>query len=129
MRWKLVIALGLVVGGAVLGVSSFRRAVTPYVGFAEARRADGLVQVSGTIVERDTIGGADVERGLAFRLRDRQGEVMTVVYRGVIPAGFTRTTMIVAIGRCRDGRFEAQRLLVKCPSKYQPAPERAPAGS
>ena len=53
MRWKVVVALALVAGGVALGVSSFRRSVTPYVGFAEARRTDGLVQVNGTIVERD----------------------------------------------------------------------------
>ncbi len=128
MRWKYWIALALVVGGAALGVSSFRRTVTPYVGFAEARRSGGLVQVSGTIVDRDTTGAPGGGGSLAFRLRDRQGEVMPVVYRGVVPAGFARTTLVVAIGRCRAERFEAERLLVKCPSKYQPEPARTPAG-
>jgi cytochrome c-type biogenesis protein CcmE len=120
MRWKVVVALALVAGGAALGVSSFRRSVTPYVGFAEARRTGGLVQVNGTIVGRDASPAG--ERVLAFRLRDRQGEVMPVVYRGVVPANFAQTTMVVAVGRCHDGRFEARRLLVKCPSRYQPAP-------
>lgn len=119
MRWKVVVALLLVAGGVALGVSSFRRSVTPYVGFAEARRGGGLVQVNGTIVARDPAGGAG-EPVLSFRMRDRQGEVMPVVYRGAVPPNFAQTTMLVAVGRCRDGRFEAERLLVKCPSKYQP---------
>lgn len=128
MRWKVVVALALVAGGVALGVSSFRRSVTPYVGFAEARRGGGLVQVNGTIVERDPADAAG-EPVLSFRLRDRQGEVMPVVYRGVVPPNFAQTTMLVAVGRCRDGRFEAEQLLVKCPSKYQPDAARPPAGS
>ena len=128
MRWKVVVALALVAGGVALGVSSFRRSVTPYVGFAEARRGGGLVQVNGTIVERDPADAAG-EPVLSFRLRDRQGEVMPVVYRGVVPPNFAQTTMLVAVGRCRDGRFEAEQLLVKCPSKYQPEAARPPAGS
>jgi cytochrome c-type biogenesis protein CcmE len=128
MRWKVVVALALVAGGVALGVSSFRRSVTPYVGFAEARRGAGLVQVNGTIVERDPADAAG-EPVLSFRMRDRQGEVMPVVYRGVVPPNFAQTTMLVAVGRYRDGRFEAERLLVKCPSKYQPDAARPPAGS
>jgi cytochrome c-type biogenesis protein CcmE len=128
MRWKVVVALALLAGGVALGVSSFRRSLTPYVGFAEARRTGGLVQVNGTVVERDPAGAAAGERVLSFRLRDRQGEVMPVVYRGAVPANFAQSTMVVAVGRCRGGRFEARQLLVKCPSKYQPAPAPAPAG-
>ena len=127
MRWKVVAGLALLAAGAALGVSSFRRSVTPYVDFAEARRTGGLVQVSGRIVDRDP-PSASGERRLSFRLRDRQGEVMPVVYRGPMPANFAQTTMVVAVGRCRDGRFEAEQLLVKCPSRYQPESGRAPAG-
>ncbi len=123
MSWKVVVALVLVAGGVALGVSSFRRSVTPYVGFAEARRGGGLVQVNGTIVDRAPAGAV-----LSFRMRDRHGEVMPVVYRGVVPANFAQTTMVVAVGRVRDGRFEARQLLVKCPSKYQPGAGRAAAG-
>jgi cytochrome c-type biogenesis protein CcmE len=127
MRWRVVAALALVAGGVALGVSSFRRSVTPYVGFAEARRTGGLVQVSGEIVDRDAAAGSE-GAPLSFRMRDRQGEIVPVVYRGAVPANFAQTTMVVAVGRCRDGRFEAEQLLVKCPSKYQPGAGRPQAG-
>jgi cytochrome c-type biogenesis protein CcmE len=127
MRWKVVVALALVAGAVVLLVTSLPRFVTPYVGFAEARRTGGFVQVNGQILGRDYVDRPQ-EHYLTLRLRDRQGEVMTVIYRGVIPANLAQTTMVVAVGRCRDGRFEAERLLVKCPSKYQPEPERSRAG-
>ena len=126
MRARVVVALALLAGGVALGVTSFRRSVTPYVGFAEARRTGGLVQVNGTIVGRDARQAG--EPALRFRLRVRLGEEMPVVYRGVFPANFAQATMVVAVGRCREGRFEATQLLVKCPSKYQPEAQRPPAG-
>ncbi len=59
-----------------------------------------------------------------FDLKDERGEVLPVEYRGVIPGNFDQATSIVAIGRYQDGRFEADQLLVKCPSKYQAEAER-----
>ena len=69
------------------------------------------------------------EQYLAFNLKDDKGEVMPVVYHGVIPGNFDQATMVVAIGRYQDGRFQAEELLVKCPSKYQAEAERTNPGS
>ena len=60
-----------------------------------------------------------------LQLKDEKGEVLTVEYRGVIPGNFDQATSIVAIGRYDDGRFRAEQLLVKCPSKYQAEAEKA----
>ena len=49
------------------------------------------------------------------------GRRMPVAYRGIKPGNFKDAISIVAIGRYRDGRIEAEKLLVKCPSKYQGA--------
>ena len=46
---------------------------------------------------------------------------MPVAYRGVRPGNFKDAISIVAIGPYRDGHIEAEKLLVKCPSKYQGA--------
>jgi cytochrome c-type biogenesis protein CcmE len=46
---------------------------------------------------------------------------MPVVYRGIRPGNFRDAISIVAIGRYREGRIDAEKLLVKCPSKYQGA--------
>ena len=46
---------------------------------------------------------------------------MPVVYRGIKPGNFRDAISIVAIGRFKEGRIEAEKLLVKCPSKYQGA--------
>ena len=61
---------------------------------------------------------------LAFRLRDDKGEVLPVEYKGVIPGNFDQATSIVAIGHYTEGKFQAEQLLVKCPSKYQAEAEK-----
>ena len=49
MNLKIVIAIILLAVAGVVGVSSFKRTMTPYIGFAEARTASGLVQVNGKL--------------------------------------------------------------------------------
>jgi len=124
MNGKVIVAVGLVVVGVAIGISSFRKSVTPYISFAEARRTTGTVQVNGQIADKNYVLEPR-EQYLRFNLRDQKGEVMPVVYHGVIPGNFDQATMVVAIGRYESGHFQADNLLVKCPSKYQAEAERA----
>ena len=128
MNLKPILALALVVVSVAIGVTSFRKSVTPYISFAEARRSTGLVQVNGVLADKQYVMRQE-EQFLSFRLRDSRGEVLPIEYRGVIPGNFDQATSIVAIGRYKDGTFEAEQLLVKCPSKYQAEAERAARSS
>lgn len=95
---------------------TYRNSLTPYVTFSQARNLTGSVQVKGTLADNAiTADGAN----LRFQLRDDHGEVVTVVYRGTAPDGLHQATGIVAIGKYEMGQFTAEKLLVKCPSKYQ----------
>jgi len=123
MNVKVILSVVLLAVAAFFGVTSFKKSMTPYISFGEARRATGMVQVNGTLADHNYVLKRD-EQYLAFRLKDEAGEVMDVTYRGVIPGNFDQATSIVAIGRYADGRFEAEQLLVKCPSKYQTEAER-----
>jgi len=118
MSLKAILAIGLFAIATAIGVTSFRKTVTPYISFAEARRSQGLVQVNGMLAEKQYVIRKD-EQFLSFRLQDSAGEILPVEYRGVIPGNFDQATSIVAIGRYQEGKFEADQLLVKCPSKYQ----------
>lgn len=124
MNLKVIVALILVVVAVVIGVNSFNKTVTPYISFGEAKRSAGLVQVNGVLADKQYVLKHD-EQYLSFRLRDSQGEVLPVEYRGVIPGNFDQATSIVAIGHYQDGKFAAEQLLVKCPSKYQAEAEKA----
>jgi hypothetical protein len=41
MSFKVIVAVVLLAVAATVGVSSFKRTMTPYIGFAEARSASG----------------------------------------------------------------------------------------
>ncbi len=124
MNVKVIVAIVLLAVAATVGVSSFKRTMTPYIGFAEARSASGLVQVNGKLADKDYILKAE-EQFLSFNLKDEHGDVMPVEYRGVIPGNFDQAVSVVAIGKFAGDHFEAEQLLVKCPSKYQAEAENA----
>jgi cytochrome c-type biogenesis protein CcmE len=118
MNLKVVVALGLLAVAVGVGVTSFKKSVTPYISFAEARRSSGLVQVNGVLADKQYVLKPN-EQYLSFRLKDEKGEILPVEYHGVIPGNFDQAVSIVAIGRYQDQKFVADQLLVKCPSKYQ----------
>lgn len=114
------IAAGLAVAFVLLGVTSFQKTLTPYLSFEEARHAKGVVQVMGGLDKTSDRYDTTTER-LSFDLIDEHGGRMPVIYGGIRPANFKDAISIVAIGRYHGGRIEAEKLLVKCPSKYQGA--------
>lgn len=118
MNLKVILGAALLVLAIGLGVSSFNKTMTPYISFAEARKANGLVQVNGTLADKNYVL-KPAEQYLRFNLRDSHGDVLPVEFRGTIPGNFDQAVSIVAIGQYRSDHFEASDLLVKCPSKYQ----------
>ena len=127
MNVKVILAVALFAVAATVGVSSFKKTMTPYIGFDEARSASGLVQVNGHLADKDYVL-KPAEQFLRFNLKDEKGKIMPVEYRGVIPGNFDQAVSVVAIGRYQGDHFEAQQLLVKCPSKYQAESERQAKG-
>ena len=114
------IAAALTLAFVGFGLSAFQKTLTPYLSFDEARKSKGVVQVMGGLdKESDRYDTAREE--LFFELIDPDGRRMPVVYKGIRPGNFKDAISIVAIGRFREGRIEAEKLLVKCPSKYQGA--------
>ncbi len=109
----------VVLGFLVLGLSTFTKSMTPYVSFDEARSSRRTVQVMGAL-EKGTSRYDIASKTLHFNLVDpKTNAALEVTYRDVKPANFEEAVSIVAIGRYQDGAFHAEKLLVKCPSKYQ----------
>jgi cytochrome c-type biogenesis protein CcmE len=103
--------------------SSFQQTLTPYVSYQEARQGDRVVQVAGALVKGSSSYTA-AEDALYFTIKDpKSPETIRVRYHGLKPANFEDAISIVAIGRYQtaDQKFTANKLLVKCPSKYQGA--------
>ncbi|HSF38145.1 MAG TPA: cytochrome c maturation protein CcmE [Thermoanaerobaculia bacterium] len=116
-------------GGALLlafagfSLSSFKQTLTPYVSYDQAREGSRLVQVAGAL-EKGSSSYKDENESLYFTLTEpKTNETLRVRYKGVKPANFEEAISIVAIGHYDEGtkEFEANKLLVKCPSKYQGA--------
>jgi cytochrome c-type biogenesis protein CcmE len=113
----------LLVAFGGFALSSFNDSMTPYVSFDEAQSTSRVVQVAGELAK----GSSDYDEtsgSLSFSLVDPKSRAtMTVRYHGVKPANFEDALSVVAIGSYHpDHReFAADKLLVKCPSKYQGA--------
>ena len=61
--------------------------------------------------------GADMV-SFSFILVDSNGKEQEVVYNEPMPADFKRSEKVVVIGSYHDNTFVANKILLKCPSKY-----------
>lgn len=118
MNKKLAIAIAIIALFVAFAAGAFKRSLTPYVTFADARSSGRTVQVSGKLVP-GSVDNTASETGFSFVMADSAGETMKVFYEGVKPANLEDAESLVAVGRYADGSFKAKKLLVKCPSKYQ----------
>lgn len=112
-----------IVAFVAFGAGAFRSNLTPYVSFQQARSTADAVQVAGKLVQGSDRFDAATSR-LMFSIQDEHGDVMKVAYKGLKPGNFNEATQVVAIGRFHGGALEAEKLLVKCPSKYQGTEEK-----
>lgn len=118
--------LGTAIGLTVM-VTAFLTNASPYVNVAQARQVAGdNLHLAGDIVP-GTLRPKPREGIVEFTLKDERGALMPVVYRGNPPGNMGTATKVVAIGGVNEGRFEASKLLLKCPSKYETAPGAKPA--
>ena len=111
----------LIVAFVAYAAWAFTDSVTPYVGIAAARTAKQSVQVKGLLnpaAQPPHQEGSDFVFGL---MDEETGETMTVRYHGEEPDRFKEAHHIVAIGTYANDKdaFVADKLLIKCPSKYE----------
>lgn len=81
------------------------------------------VRVSGTVVD----GSEDwrpEEITLRFAIADENGAQLPIVFSGPRPDNFQRAASAIVEGELlADGSFQAETLLLKCPSRYEEEPE------
>jgi cytochrome c-type biogenesis protein CcmE len=109
----------VLIGFLALGLSTFSRSMNPYVSFAEAKTAHRTVQVMGALDKGSTRYDTATKTLLFNMVEEKSKEKIAVAYRDVKPGNFEDAISIVAIGKYDGGSFQAEKLLVKCPSKYQ----------
>ena len=113
--------LFVIIALAFLGyvLYAFQSSVTPYVGIAEAETSTSSVQVKGLLDKTAPAPHMDGD-DFVFTLADENdGKTMVVRYHGQKPDQFDQAHHLVAIGHYDGTVFQADKLLIKCPSKYE----------
>ncbi len=122
--------IGIVLIAAAIGIIiSTAGDASSYVTFSEAYDmakggSDKSIHVVGELT-RDNQGeitgiypSAD-KLSVRFIMQDENGKKQEVFYNEPIPPDFMRSEKVVVIGSYNDELFVADKILLKCPSKYQ----------
>ncbi|MGV7929562.1 MAG: cytochrome c maturation protein CcmE [Spirochaetota bacterium] len=118
MNAKRIVGILIVIACVAVAAFSMRGMLTPYVSFADAMKSGEYVQIIGMRPKSAPVENS--EGAFAFTLRDEEGASLRVLHRGSKPQNFEHADQVVALGTYDAGAgvFVADRILVKCPSKY-----------
>lgn len=127
MRFSTLLGLAFVGIFGFLVITSFGDQVGGWETFEDAAASGREAHVVGTWV-KDAPSGYDPARNVfTFTMADTAGAVRPVVYANPKPANFEDAERVVVQGRIAQAAagevFEAEHILVKCPSKYNEARE------
>jgi cytochrome c-type biogenesis protein CcmE len=124
-----IIGLGIIAIAIVIIMSSIGDA-SSYENFNTALEMkkggdDKSIHVVGQLKKNTTgeVVGLNVREdkvSFTFMLVDNEGNEQEVFYNEPVPADFTRSESVVVIGAYKNEEiFVADKILMKCPSKYQ----------
>ncbi|MDY6970068.1 MAG: cytochrome c maturation protein CcmE [Spirochaetota bacterium] len=118
MNYKKIIIFALIIIFIIIALYSISGFLTPYVTFKKAIDTGKYVQIIGKLDKTDPV--VHKEQYYTFIFKDNDGTSMKVLHRGSKPLNFEHANQIVALGvyNTSKGLFEADRILIKCPSKY-----------
>ncbi len=119
----------IIIAVAVMIIVATAGDASTYVTFGEAKTLaekgnDQKIHVVGTL-KKDAQGNImGIERGsdkvsFSFVLIDENQREQKVYYNEPMPADFTKSEQVVIIGGYQEDLFVADKILLKCPSKYQ----------
>ena len=124
-----IIGLGIIAVAIVIIITSIGDAST-YESFSTAKTMalngkTEAIHVVGQLKKGQTgeVEGIDVgedKTSFTFIMIDNDGIEQQVYYNEPVPADFTRSEQVVVIGTYKTKEmFVAEKILMKCPSKYQ----------
>jgi cytochrome c-type biogenesis protein CcmE len=123
--WKIVLTVVVVIGvvGAVLG-ASMKEEIQLWKSVDEVAAAPGTLQGKELNVGGHVLSLTADRKSLDYRFEiesrpPRPHAVLKAHYRGVVPDTFKTGGEVVATGKlASDGTLEANKIMAKCPSKY-----------
>ena len=129
---KKIQIFGLVIIAVAIGIIvSTAGDASTYVDFTKAKEmaADGdneAIHVVGKL-KKDAAGQIlemeyrpEIDPNLfVFTLVDNNNVEQKVVYKSTKPQDFDKSEQVVVVGKIQNGQFAAEKILMKCPSKYE----------
>lgn len=124
-----IIGLGIIAVAIAIIISSIGDA-SSYESFSTAKSMaengdKDPIHVVGHLKKdsQGTVSGLEVSNdktSFTFVMVDNEGTEQQVYYNEPVPADFVRSEQVVVIGSYKDDHmFVADKILMKCPSKYQ----------
>jgi cytochrome c-type biogenesis protein CcmE len=119
MSKKAKTIIGVVIIVVVISaiIPTFIQNKIEYVNFNEAKTKTRTVEVQGVWMKNRE--SKFENNKFTFFMKDKDSTEMKVVFDGAKPNNFEVAEGVVVKGKVRDGVFEANEILTKCPSKYE----------
>ena len=128
MKKSHILAIGIIAIAIAIMISTAGD-TSSYVTFEEAKNisennSNTKVHVVGTLRKnaqghvQDIFPSAD-KLSFSFVMLDENESAQEVYYNEPMPADFQRSEQVVIIGSYQNDLFVADKILLKCPSKYQ----------
>lgn len=115
----IILLIAIAVFAVALGVN-FSGNSSTYTTFAEAKKSGDQVHIVGTWVNRESANYDASQDLFVFALQDTMGNTATVHYQDPKPMDFEKAEKVVVIGAFENPDiFKAEKIIMKCPSKYE----------
>jgi len=128
MKKSHILAIGIIAVAVIIMISTAGD-TSSYVTFQEAKNiaennSSTKVHVVGTLRKDDHGQVQDIhpspdKLSFSFVMLDENEMAQEVYYNEPMPADFQRSEQVVIIGSYNKDLFVADKILLKCPSKYQ----------
>ena len=134
MKKKYIAAI-VIIAIAITMIISMAGDASTYVSFEEAKvlSEKGFkksIHVVGELPKTasgEVVGIVESPDKLSFKFEmvDENGLKQQVLYAQPIPTDFIRSEQVVIVGAYQGEKFVADKILLKCPSKYEEEPDFA----
>ncbi|WP_258100401.1 cytochrome c maturation protein CcmE [Marinoscillum pacificum] len=119
----------LIIAVAIIVIMSTAGDASAYVTFEDAQEMaskgnDNKIHVVGKLPKDGSGNVVGIEpspdmMSFKFQMVDENNETQIVYHPNPMPTDFLRSEQVVVVGGYQNGKFVADKILLKCPSKYQ----------
>ncbi|MGW8122565.1 cytochrome c maturation protein CcmE domain-containing protein [Roseivirga echinicomitans] len=119
----------IVIAIAIAIIISTQNSASSYVSFDVAKEmaekgSNKKIHVVGELKKNSAgqvvgVNPSDDKLSVSFVMLDDNNLEQTVYYNEPMPSDFLRSEKVVIIGSYRNDKFVADKILLKCPSKYE----------